>query len=339
MKDFLKCSEDEKKWLKIGLLILGAVLFVTNTKPAYQGISQLSIWQKKPRQAELSPNFKPPPYYEGELSDLGTARFVTLDVLVLVFKRIGEAELTQSEINDISQGVELAREFFWRNSNLQLNLRPTFLEIGAVSEEFISEEGKIWPKSGLLEEGLLERGVEKDQYDMVFLFYPDARGTSGSGMKLEHLGSTAYSFASLPRVETANVYPDGPSLTWVFASQLWYSINAVVYGQDPVEVADWGALASTLRHYPIQDPPKPYGRIYLALDFDLDGVPDDELMVPLRETDLGQNREMTDSDRDGLEDKREITVGIFEGTDSTLADTDGDGLEDGEDPKPLDPNE
>lgn len=340
MKDFLSFSENEKKNLKIGLLILGAVLFLTNIKPAYQGIAQLPILQTKPRPAERSPNFKPPVYYEGELNDLGTARFVSLDVLVVIYKRIGEFELSQTEIDDIYRGVELAREFFWRNSRLQLNIAPTFLEIGdTMPAELLDEEGKIWPKSGLLEEDLLAKGVKKNQYDLVFLLYPHSDAGSGSGMKLKRLGKTAYSFASLPILETENNYPDGPKLTWTFASQLFYSINAVVYGYDSEKLEDWGALASTLRQYRVQDPPKPYGKIYLTLDYDRDGVPDDEPMVPLHEGSLGLNRETNDSDEDGLEDMQEILAGIFRSADLFLKDTDGDGLKDGEDPKPLDPNE
>ncbi len=338
MKDFLSFSESEKRNLKIGLLVLGGVLLLTNIKPAYYGISQLSIWRTKPRPAERSPNFKAPLYYQGELNDLGTARFVTLDVLVLIFKRIGEVALSQNEVEEIHQGVDLTREFFWRNTNLQLNINFAFLEVEEeMSTELFDEEGKIWPKSGLLEKDLLGRGIEKNQYDCVFLFYPNPKiDVSGSGMKLKRLGKTAYSFASYPNVEVP--YPDGSPSTWIFASQFWYSLHTVVYGQDPMEVADWGALASALRHYPIQDPPKPYGRIYLTLDFDFDGVPDDEPMVPFYEVSLGLNRETRDSDNDGLEDKGEITAGIFRGTDLFLADTDGDGLKDGSDPHPLDPD-
>lgn len=351
MKDFLSFSDSEKKQLKIGLLILGAILFVTNIKPAYQGISQLPIWQKKPRQAELSPNFKPPLYYEGELNDLGMARFVSLRVLVPIYKKVGEFELSQTDIDDIHQGVELAREFFWRNSRLQLHIEPTFLEVEAkMTTELLDEEGKIWPKSGILEEDLLARGIKKNQYDVVFLFYPLSHkatedvaplrpiGGSGSGMKLKRLGKTAYSFASLPAAETANIYPDGPKLTWIFVSQLFYSINTAVYGYDSEKLEDWGAVSSTLKQFRVQDPPKAYGRIYLTLDNDRDGVPDDEPMVPLYEVHLGQNKETNDSDGDGLDDMKEITAGIFEGADNHLPDTDGDGLKDGEDPNPLDPN-
>ena len=326
MKDLLTCSENEKRNLKIGILVLGAVLLLSNVRPLYEGISQLSVWQTKPRQAELSPNFRPPVYYEGELNDLGTVRFVTLDVLVLIYKKVGEFTLSPAELEDAHRGVELAREFFWRNSNLQLNINPTFLEVDKMMPaELLDEQGKIWPKSGLLEEDLLQRGVEKNQYDCVFLLYPYSATVSGSGMGLKRLGKTSYSFASLPTEETA----------WIFARELWYSINTVVYDRDPEEIEDWGALAGTLRQYSIQDPPKPYGKIYLTLDFDLDGVPDDEPMVPFYEVSLGLNRETSDSDGDGLEDKKEITAGIFKGTDFFLQDTDGDGLKDGEDPDPF----
>lgn len=328
MKDLLSFSEIEKRNLKIGLLVLGAVLLVSNVKPLYEGISQLPIWQTKPRQAELSPNFQPPVYYEGELNDLGMVRFVTLDVLVLVYKKVGEFTLSPAELEDAHQGVELAREFFWRNSNLQLNLNPTFLEVDeTMAAELLDEQGKIWLKSGRVEEDLLDRGVEKNQHDCVFLFYPYSAAVSGSGMELKRLGKPSYSFASLPMEETA----------WIFARELWYSLNTVVYHHDSEEIEDWGALAGTLRQYPIQDPPKPYGRIYLTLDFDRDGVPDDEPMVPFWEVSLGLNRETPDSDNDGLEDKKEITAGIFKSTNLVSPDTDGDGLKDGEDPNPFQP--
>jgi hypothetical protein len=326
VKNLLSFSKSEKRNLKIGLLVLIAVLFLANIRPLYEGVSQLSVWQKKPRPAELSPNFQPPPYYEGELNDLGTVRFVTLDVLILVYQKIGDFELSPTEINDIREVIKLSREFFWRNSNLQLNLNPTFLEVDEnMPAELLDEQGKIWLKSGRVEEDLLQRGVGKNQYDCVFLLYPYSPAVSGSGMELKRLGKPSYSFASLPTED----------LDWIFARELWYSINTVVYKHDSEKIEDWGALAGTLRQFSIQDPPKPYGRIYLTLDFDRDGVPDDEPMVPLYEVELRSNRETRDTDDDGLEDKKEITAGIFQGTDPTLPDTDGDGLLDGEDPEPL----
>jgi len=257
---------------------------------------------------------------------LGTVRFVTLDVLVLIYKRIGDFELSPTGVDGIHQGVGMAREFFWRNTNLQLNLNPTFLEVEEVMPaELLDEQGKVWLKSGLVEGDLLGRGVEKNQYDCVFLFYPYPAGVSGSGMELKRLGKSSYSFASLPVADAG----------WIFARELWYSINTVVYKHDSEEIDDWGALAGMLRQYSIQDPPKPYGKIYLTVDYDRDGVPDDEPMVPFYEVSLGLNRETNDSDNDGLEDKKEITAGIFRGTDLFLQDTDGDGLKDGEDPNPF----
>lgn len=339
MKDLLSCSENEKKNLKIGLLILSGVLLLSNITPLYQGIVALPVWQAKPRSAERSPNFKPPENYEGALNDLGTVRFVTLDVLVLIYKKVGEFELTQTDIDGIHRGVELSWEFFWRNSNLQLNINPIFLEVeDEVSASFLDEQGKLWPKSGLLEKDLLNRGVKNNDYDVVFVFYhfPEG-GVSGSGMTLKRLGKASYSFASLPITETNNTYPEGPPLTWTFARELWYSINTVVYSRDSEEIGDWPTLAATLRNYSIQDPPKPYGKIYLTVDYDRDGVPDNEPLVPFSEGSLGLNRETNDSDNDGLEDKKEVTAGIFRGTDLFLQDTDGDGLKDGEDPNPLEP--
>ncbi len=337
MKDFLDLSKKEKKWLRVGLLILGVILFAINIKPAYQGISRLSIWQKKPRQAERSPNFKTPDGYQGVWSDLGTVRFVSLDVLVVIYKEIAGAEMSAGEVAEIHESVDLVREFFWRNTHLKLNLNPTFLEVGdQVSSDLLDDEGRILPQSGLLMRDLLERGVKKDQYDVVFLFYPSSKTYVFGGAMT--LGRSAYGFSSYPPTGIKIPYPDGPAVVWPFASALWYSIDRVVYGRDPVdELFDFEDLATDLRGYPIQDPPKPYGRIYLTLDYDLDGVPDDEPMVPFHEVSVGLNRETDDSDNDGLVDKLELTAGIFESADLFLQDTDGDGLKDGEDPYPLDP--
>lgn len=336
MKDFLNFSENERKKLKIGLLVLVGILFVTNIKPAYQGISQLSIWQTKPRPAERSPNFKVPLGYQDDPNALGTARFVTLEVLIPIYKRIGEFELSQAEIEEIHQGLELAREFFWRNSRLQLNLAFTFLEVeDLVTSALLDEGGRILPKSGLLLEDLLKRGVKKDQYDAVFLFYPSSKDYVFGGSMT--LGRSAYGFSSYPPTGVEVLYPEGPAVVWPFALELWYSIDRVVYDRDLVQALDFNDLAEQLRECRIQDPPKPYGKIYLTMDYDRDGVPDDEPMLPFHESSLGLNHETGDSDNDGLADKREILAGIFKGTDLFLDDTDGDGLKDGEDPYPLDP--
>lgn len=333
MKDLLNLSENEQRALKLGLLLLAAVLLLSNIRPAYEGISKLPIWQPKGRSAQRSPNFKAPPGYQGALDDLPTTRFVNLDVLVVVFKKIDGSEISSDKTAEIRREVKRAREFFWRNSNLQLNINPTFFEISdSVPAKLLDDEGKLWPKSGLLEKNLLGWGIEKNQYDLVFVLYPhSAGGVSGSGMKLSRLGKTAYSFVSLPVPED--------TLLWTLVSQLWYSINTVIYGQEPVEVAGFEELAAELKRYPIQDPPKPYGEIYVTVDYDRDGVPDDEPLVAFDESRLGLNRETNDSDNDGLEDKRELTAGIFRSTDLFLQDTDGDGLKDGEDPNPFNPDD
>lgn len=337
MKDFLSFSESERRNLKIGLLILGGTLLLSNIKPLYQGIAALPMWQTKPRPAERSPNFKPPENYQGAWNDLGTVRFVTLDVLVVIYKKIGGEEISLENVAEISAGVNLAREFFWRNTNLQLNINPTFLEVQEeVTSELLDYEGRILPKSGLLIKDLLQRGVKKNQYDVVFLFYPSSKGHVFGGSMT--LGRSAYGFSSYPPSGIVVSYPDGPAVVWPFALELWYSIDRIVYGRDPVKLSNFDDLATHLRQYSIQDPLKPYGKIYLTVDYDMDGVPDDEPMVSFSEGSLGLNRETNDSDNDGLEDKIEVTAGIFRSTDLFLTDTDGDGLRDGEDPYPLDHN-
>lgn len=78
-----------------------------------------------------------------------------------------------------------------------------------------------------------------------------------------------------------------------------------------------------------------FGRIILYDDRDEDGLPDDDVSLPMDDKRFGSDAGRKDTDADGLDDLAEFMAGTFSASNPRLVDSDGDGLADGKDPFPL----
>ncbi len=301
-----------------------------------------------------------------EWSGMGPSDVVQVDVLVAVYTSTAGGNTTAQDIAVLQREVAEAREFFWRNSRLVVDLAIEYLYIN----EFLPESrfavgpyGGFWlPPHDLtpmdddlasVEQDLRARGVREDQYDGVVVFYawdtavlPAAYGGTTFGAGFGFLGSTGYTDIPLCWVPA--------TWSWYFVHEFNHQVDAMLEysGYPPFQSADmpWTLAGDFGEDYDYNAffmrlldrddwgclASKGWGSIIHAADSDGDGVPDAG-DFPLTEATTGSSPTEIDSDGDGLDDLGEAIAGIFNSSDPLDPDTDGDGIEDGRDPYPIYP--
>lgn len=280
-------------------------------------------------------------------------QYATIDVLVVIYKNTANKTITEEEIAKLKNGINLSREFFWRNSGCQLNLNISYLEIEDYkSVTFFPVNGLLKPE--LIEQDLRSRGVKDNQYGIIVSVYsPPLGGGNYGGMKI--LDQTGYSFFRFP-CRTSVRYPiDDPDTdckaTWLFTHEVQHSIDLVCYqgsnvpqmwhGDQPLDYSidcgeQFSYQAEILRNFHYYQKIKPpWGRIDHARDKDGDHFPDHDPRVPIDEITFGSDTTAFDSDSDGLSDLEEFMAGIYRGSNPHSRDTDNDGIPDRDDKYPL----
>jgi hypothetical protein len=278
----------------------------------------------------------------------GVSRVPTLKVL-LPFYTGGPEPYTTSEINNIKAGIELSRQWYYRNSAGRLNLTLDFLLIAA---EGPSTEGGTMAN---IETDLRTRGIIDNQYEGVF---PIARNLVGCLGGFVLLGQTVGAFASNCGVP----YPtNDPNVDldkiWGFTHEFQHAFDAAAeisgtadlisghpdglyndmpyFGQtiDAGEHYDWEA--QTLRLFTGFDTLAGPFSDYLEVDDpDGDRLASNDARLPMDEQRFGSSSTLADTDGDGLNDRGEYAAGRFASSNPVVADTDGDGQRDGIDPTP-----
>jgi hypothetical protein len=282
-----------------------------------------------------------------------TTQFATIDVLVIFYTNTAAAQISPEEILKLKRGIELSREFYWRNSGCQLNLNISYLEINELkNKRFFPDDGLLLPQ--FVEQDFESHGVQKDQYGIILLIYgPPVGGGNYGGMQI--LGKTGYSFFRYPCRSSVRYPGEDPDVnylaTWLFTHELQHSVDLICYeksgspemwhGDKPLDFSvqageQFSYQAEILRNFTGYLKIKsPWGRVDQATDFDGDGFPDRDHRVPLDEVRFGSDSTRVDTDNDGLNDLSEFMAGIYRGSDPAKADTDGDGINDKTDPFPL----
>ncbi|MEX2753963.1 MAG: hypothetical protein Q6365_001125 [Candidatus Sigynarchaeota archaeon] len=301
-----------------------------------------------------------------EWRGMGSKNVLKVDVLVAVYTNTVGGTTTAQDITALWREVAEAREFFWRNSRLVVDLAIDYTYI----DEFLAETrfleapwGGYWlPPSDVnpmdgefasVEQDLRARGVRDDQYDGVVVFYawdtailPAAYGGTTFGVDYGFLGSTGYTDIPLCW--------DPLTWSWYFVHEFNHQVDSMLeYCGYPAfqnpdlpwtldgdfgENYDYNAFFMRLldRDAWGKLASKGWGRVVGMADFDGDGVPDDG-DFPLTETTAGSSPAKADTDDDGLGDLDEIIAGLFTSSNPLDPDTDGDGIFDGIDPYPLYP--
>lgn len=263
------------------------------------------------------------------------------------------------EIASVRESVAAAKEFYWRNSLLQLNLNVSYLQIPTRGPDVTIQNFNIDGLS-ILERSLRDRGVQDNQYSAIF--FTDRPQYDGHG-----LGMAVGGFTLLGQTVGAMspTFYDGyffhmPNFVWFFTHEFQHAFDTLtrlsgfsdfIHGHPDIgipntrrfypEGIEFGAHydweAGTLRlfqHYAQLKPP--WNRPIEVIDSDGDGLPDNDGRVAMDEARLGTDPLNSDTDGDGLDDGREYCVGVFRGSNPLDPDTDKDGIPDGKDPYPLD---
>ncbi len=281
--------------------------------------------------------------------------YTSLKVLGVIYTGTDKRKLSDSEkkeeIRKIKNSIELGRLFYFRNTSCQLNLDIEWMEIPTLPPP---TEG---PTMDNLAADLKSRGVKDDQYDGLYVTGFEGLGGNWGGFKV--LGRTGACFAinagvDYPGKDTENI---NYNQIWMFVHEFQHAVDLVIcqnaghpellHGHPPFPEGYAGPVRDAGGHYNWEGYTfrtfdawldlRPYGEIRYAVDYDEDGVPDDDPDLPLDEKRLKGNPNKKDTDGDGLADLEEVIAGRFFNSDLTNPDTDGDGIRDGNDKYPLYP--
>ena len=286
-------------------------------------------------------------------TDVNLMHYATIDVLVVLYSNTSKIKMSEQDIMRLKNGIELSREFIWRNSACQLNLSLTYLQIDEFKEDsFFPEDGLLFPE--FVEQDFEDNGIESQQYGIIVLVYsPPKGGGNYGGMTI--FENTGYSFFRFPCKSSVRYPGEDPNIdylaTWLFTHEIQHSIDLVCYeksgasemwhGDKPLDFSidageQFSYQAEIFRNFKSYlSIRSPWGRIAQAKDMDGDGFPDRDDRVPMDEYRFGSDSTKSDTDVEGLSDLAEFMAGIYQSSDPNNTDTDGDGLNDKNDPFPL----
>lgn len=300
----------------------------------------------------------------GEISATTTAasnqiyNYLTLRVAVVIYKSTNRDPIYDSEIANMKKALELARLFYWRNSNMKLNVAFDYHVISNYTE--FADPMAHGTNMQQTVSDLKNRGVINTQYDVIFRITTATDGYFSYGAPTLALDgpsrATGFSWVQWP-VGTGVIYPGNDAtipygLTWVFTHEVQHAIDGILdgYGNSEDEIMYHGdnpwlfpgacgeqfdfqsKMFRSYTSYEYVD--SDWGEVYQSVDNDKDGFPDNDPLVPLDEARFGSSAENADTDGDGLKDKSEAIDGAFGGSLPLVKDTDGDGVNDGSDNHP-----
>ncbi len=293
------------------------------------------------------------------------AEIPSLDVLVLLYSKTFD----DREIELKRKGIDEAVKFYYRNTGGALLLDITYWDIptlppktddrtlgkrGTIPDE--DPGGEVKPTMAHIAEDIQMRGVEHEQFDVI---YATGRGLAGNwgGFVLLGAGGAFGESGGVP-ITVKKTWEADYGLMWIFAHEFHHALDGPVIGSDPYDMygchfydnyplgtrlpldcgTHYDGIAQILRGWPRKHYSKlrePFQQRIETLDADQDGFPDYDPRFPMDEERFGSSPDSADTDGDGLGDLAEFCAGNFFGTDPNNTDTDGDGVPDGEDKYPL----
>ncbi|MEJ2634031.1 MAG: FlgD immunoglobulin-like domain containing protein [Calditrichia bacterium] len=293
-----------------------------------------------------------------EGSAAGYYRYANLKVAVIIYQNTNGGSIADSEIPKMKKMLDIAKLFYWRNSEMKLNVEFTYYPWKAYKD--FGDPDDSWGSVSKTAADLKTLGVMNTQYDIIFRITPAVNGYWSYGVV--DLGlpgparQTGFSQSQWP-MGTGVIYPGNDpeinyALTWIFVHECQHAIDAVydangfpeMYHGDqpwvlPVACGEQFDFQSkifrTFKEYEYLQ--NNWGDIYEAVDADGDGFPDNDKTVALDEARFGSNSTITDTDGDSYSDKAEALDGAYTGSDPNRKDTDGDSIEDSQDPFPRFP--
>ena len=281
----------------------------------------------------------------------GVSRVPTLKVLVPIYMGTSNP-YTATEIAQMKAGVELSRQWYYRNSSARLNLVLDYMQINADAP--FTGPGDA-PTMEFIEADLRARSIIDNQYEGVYAIARDLNGCWG-GFTL--LGQTTGAFGTVCGVPYPTNDPNvNTTMTWVFTHEFQHALDNLagisgnadlihghpdsVYGDmayfgpiiDAGEHFDWEA--QTLRLFTGFDTfNAPFNNYLEVEDPDGDRLASNDARVPMDEQRFLSNPNVRDTDGDGLDDRGEYAAGRFASANPNAVDSDGDGQRDNVDPTP-----
>jgi hypothetical protein len=271
--------------------------------------------------------------------------------------------LSDEELEYLDSCVLRFRDFYWRNSacRLYLDTRVAVVEDTLWLAE-LGDEDPYWLSPNERVTADVERQAEALGWapeelagvivSYAWLNYSDddaetrisqavGGGTNVVPAPWKLGGTSGYS---------GNPFPPGSRQDWLMVHEFHHQLDALLalsghpeypHADQPWKLdgrfgEDYSFNAAILRTLsPHEWLAVKWGTIRETPDSDGDGLPDDDLLLPLDEARLGSDPRKVDTDDDGLSDLSEIMSGFFRGSDPLAPDTDQDGKPDLADPSPL----
>lgn len=279
----------------------------------------------------------------------GLSRVPTLRLLLPIYNAPSNP-YTATEIAQIKTGVELSRQWYYRNSSARLNLTLDFIEINTEPPSTGPGDG---PTMEFIEADLRARGIVDNQYEGIYGIARDLNGCWGGFHFLGAVGSYGTSCGVPYPSNDPNL---NTTMTWVFTHEFNHALDTLAslvgadlvnthpdgqyqdmsyFGQtvDAGEHFDW--LSQTMRLFTAYDTlGAPFNDYLEVEDADGDRLATADARVPMDEARFGSNANLADTDGDGLNDRAEYAAGRFASSNPVVADSDGDGQNDGVDPTP-----
>lgn len=283
----------------------------------------------------------------------GTHSYGNLKVAVVIYKNAnhrngGDYKTPDRRIDDIKFYLEKARDFFWRNSNMKLNLQLTYYTIDEYKD--FGNDGAFESMRTTADHLENEYGVASTQYDFIFRITPsiggfwsfgvkDLRFSVGPGRRMgfSHLQwpmSRIRGYEKYPAEFDNRLSKETNQLIWLFIHESQHTIDSIYKfnGKDEMGHGDHPeAYSGENPEYPQLPDVVRFGERYdfqgtLLRTFD----PDDFESFERLTGDWGDIYVTEDQDGDGFPD-RDSTVAFDEqefGSETNAVDTDGDGLDD-----------
>ena len=171
---------------------------------------------------------------------INKTRYSTIRVLTVFYPNTVVMQILQQEIDRMKNGIELAREFFWRNSAAKLNLKIDYLEISEFkSVLFFNENGSL--ASEYVQQDIERAGIDETQFGIIVLIYPPPFGDGRYGVVVDST-KFAYAYIHYPVVRDA-VYPGENAFVnyyfvFPFVDVLLRSLNRICYENSTIRDVD-----------------------------------------------------------------------------------------------------
>ncbi len=344
--------------------IFGAPVGYTGTDPGFIDTRlepgtqyYYKVKARKDSQTEIAASSEEETITVGSMN--GYYTYANLKVAVVIYKNTNSGSIPDSDIPKIKNSLQLSQLFYWRNSNLKLNVQLFYYVIP--DYEIFPDPNDSWGSMIKTASDLAAMGVMNTQYDIIFRITTAVNGYWSYGVQNLPLPGparkTGFSHVQWP-VGSGVIYPGNSDniyygLTWVFVHEVQHALDALYnanghpemyHGDVPWEFPEacgeqYDFQAKMFRTFTAYEDLLPdWGDIYEDTDADTDGFPDNDSLTALDEFRFGSNSGTSDTDNDGLSDKDEAVNGAYSSSNPGTRDTDGDSIVDGEDRYPRYPS-